>query len=80
MPVDTKAIANSTDRIQPNSVDIVYYKEDPIQVHVHRFSRRGLNDVRAEMYEKVVAHNVWRAATLRKRAAAQEKKALTVAA
>lgn len=40
--------------------------------HVHRFSRRGLAGVRSEMIEKVVAHNCWRAATLRKRASALE--------
>lgn len=37
--------------------------------HLHRFSRRGINAVRIEMYEKVIAHNFWRAALLRKRAA-----------
>lgn len=40
--------------------------------HLHRFSRRGLDNVVTEMYEKVIAHNLWRAALLRKRAAAQK--------
>jgi len=40
--------------------------------HLYRFSRRGIAAVRAEMYEKVIAYNLWRAAMLRKRAAAQE--------
>lgn len=38
--------------------------------HLHRFSRRGIDAVTSEMYEKVIAHNLWRAALLRKRAAA----------
>ena len=41
--------------------------------HVYRFSRRGLTGVRAEIFEKVVAHNFWRATILRKRAAARER-------
>jgi IS5 family transposase len=48
--------------------------------HVHRFARRGLNAVRVEIFEKVVAHNFWRAALLRKRAAAREKPQLSAAA
>jgi len=48
--------------------------------HMYRFSRRGLGAVRVEMIEKVVAHNFWRAATLRKRSAAQERLELPVAA
>lgn len=40
--------------------------------HLYRFSRRGISAVRAEFYEKAIAHNLWRAVLLRKRAAAQE--------
>jgi len=39
--------------------------------HLYRFSRRGLAATRAEMYEKVIAHNLWRAALLRERIAAE---------
>lgn len=39
--------------------------------HLYRFSRRGLAATRAEMYEKVIAHNLWRAAMLRERSAAK---------
>ncbi len=48
--------------------------------HMYRFSRRGLENVRVEMLEKVVAHNFWRAAKLRKRAAAREKPKISAAA
>jgi IS5 family transposase len=48
--------------------------------HLYRFSRRGLEDVQTEMYEKVIAHNLWRAALLRERAAAQEQEAARKAA
>lgn len=48
--------------------------------HLHRFSRRGLDNVVTEMYEKAIAHNLWRAALLRKRAAAQQPAALPLAA
>lgn len=40
--------------------------------HLHRFSRRGIDAARSEMYEKVIAHNLWRASLLRKRAAAAD--------
>lgn len=40
--------------------------------HLYTFSRRSLGNVQAELYEKVIAHNLWRAAQLRKRAAANE--------
>ena len=43
--------------------------------HLYRFSRRGIEDVRIEMVEKVIVHNLWRAALLRERAAAGEKQA-----
>jgi len=39
--------------------------------HLYRFSRRGSAATRAEMYEKVIAHNFWRAALLRDRKAAE---------
>jgi IS5 family transposase len=48
--------------------------------HVHRFSRRGLHGVRGELFEKAVAHNFWRAAILRKRAAARQRRELARAA
>jgi len=48
--------------------------------HLYRFSRRGIVAVGNEMYEKVIAHNLWRAAMLRKRAAAQESVAMLDAA
>lgn len=48
--------------------------------HLHRFSRRGIDAVRIEMYEKVIAHNFWRAALLRERAAARERGANSEAA
>lgn len=48
--------------------------------HLYRFSRRGIVAVRTEMYEKVIAHNFWRAALLRKRAAAMESAAVPHAA
>lgn len=48
--------------------------------HVHRFSRRGLDGVRAEMFEKVVAHNFWRATMLRKRAATRKRQEMSAAA
>ncbi len=48
--------------------------------HLHRFSRRGLVNVEIEMYEKVIAHNLWRIALLRKRAASQEPVAFPAAA
>jgi IS5 family transposase len=41
--------------------------------HLYTFSRRTLGDVQAELYEKIIAHNLWRAALLRKRAAANER-------
>lgn len=44
--------------------------------HLYRFSRRGIEDVELEMYEKVIAHNLWRASLLRERAAAQDRVAL----
>lgn len=41
--------------------------------HLYRFSRRGLENVTTEMYEKVIAHNLWRSALLREQAASQEQ-------
>ena len=38
--------------------------------HLYRFSRRGVEDVEIEMYEKIIAHNLWRASLLREHAAA----------
>jgi len=34
--------------------------------HLYRFSRCGIEEVRAELTEKVIAYNLWRAATLRR--------------
>jgi len=48
--------------------------------HLYRFSRRGIAAVRTEMYEKVIAHNLWRAAVLRKRLAARQCVAVSSAA
>jgi len=39
--------------------------------HLYRFSRRGIAAVRSEIYEKAIAHNLWRAALLRRRKAAK---------
>jgi IS5 family transposase len=41
--------------------------------HLYRFSRRGLENVTTEMYEKVIAHNLWRSALLREQAASQQQ-------
>ncbi len=48
--------------------------------HLYVFSRRGVDNVEKEMYGKVIAHNLWRTALLRKRAAAQAQINLSAAA
>ena len=47
--------------------------------HLYRFSRRGIEDVRIEMYEKVIVHNLWRAVLLRGRAAREKPAQLKAA-
>ncbi len=41
--------------------------------NLYSFSRRGIEDVQTEMYEKIIAHKLWRMAFLRKRAATLKK-------
>ncbi len=48
--------------------------------HLHVFARRGIENVQHEMYAKIIAHNLWRTALLRRRAAAREPDALPAAA
>lgn len=41
--------------------------------HLYRFSRRGIEAVRAELFEKAIVHNLWRAAQIRKKRSEPDK-------